>query len=187
MPKIMQEETIEYKAQIATMFILNPRASILSIQNALEKNGTHLDKNYIHKLIKEIRAERAERYLNIGKDEVIAEFEDLMSWIQQQARQVLREEIKIFNEDNSLKQKFISQANRVKALKLILETADKAIGIKMDLGIFERQLGRIKGDHSVITLMAALKQYEKRDSTTEAESVHGQRSEKITSSEKGKE
>lgn len=181
MPKIIAPVHEENKAAVATVMLLNPKYGSGRVADVLKDSGRPLDKAYVLKCMKEVAEERATRYIEESQEVAMAKYDDLCEWITNQCRAIMQEELKVYDRKGSVKQQFASQSNRIQALKLIILTAEKALNFKMDLGIFERQLGKIKGDATVLSLMAALKEYEQYKG--KGKKVDGKRPETVESSE----
>ena len=81
MPKYSKEHEKEFIAKIHQVLVYNPNASILTIQKFLSANGTALDKDYINRLLKKIRGERANRYSHQMEKMVVAKIEDLTNYL----------------------------------------------------------------------------------------------------------
>ena len=129
--KYSDEQQDGFKMQINTMLVLNPKLSIRQIAQAMKEQGEPLDKDYVHKLIKQLNEERTERFATQGKHETLAMMEDLATWVISQLRSIIREEANVYKgKDRSIEAKIISQANRIKALEAIFKIAEKVLNMK---------------------------------------------------------
>lgn len=154
-------ERQRHKQAVGTVLLFNPTWGRERIQSSLNESGIDIGLNYIQTLKREIMEERIQRFNDEGKEKALAAYEDLMYWIVNQARQIMSEEILVRDKDGTVKQQFYAQQNRLKALEIIAKVAEQAMQLKMDLGIFERQLGSMKSEERVIDMIAALKEYRK--------------------------
>lgn len=160
------EQQDDFKAMVSSMLILNPKLSIRKVQDQLTTQfKLELSKNYIGELLKEIHEERARRFVDITKDAAMAEMEDLVAILVQMLRQIIQAEEIVYKDPNrSVESRIISQKNRIAAIDTIFKMYERMMNMKMDLGIFERQLGRFKGDIRYIDMVKALQEY--RDAKT---------------------
>lgn len=152
MPKIKPEIEEEHLRIINTLMVLNPKITNQQIRNTLREQygeGAY-DKNYIGRLRRQIKSERMARYTDAKKDEAMSAYEDGVAWIVGQLRKILS-------------QSDLDPAVRVKALKEIRKSLQDVLNMKMDLGIFERQIGKIKSEESVIELMNQVNAYREKE------------------------
>lgn len=124
--KKTQEQTNEYLIRIRRMLVLNPTATIKAIADKME-----LDKDYVHKLVKKIRAERNYRLNYYTLNTVLAKFEDLISESDYRLWAII-------NNPESTKKDVIS------ALKELRQNQMALFDKMFDAGVFERNLGRVR-------------------------------------------
>ena len=128
-----KERQQEHISQIRRILVVKPEASILDIKESLSKQRSplDLDKDYINKLVKKMRKERASRldYYTINK--VLAEFQDEVEELKK------RLWIIIANPGSS-------ERNKIAAIRE-LRTSSKDLFDKMfDAGVFKRKLGEVQ-------------------------------------------
>ena len=132
MPAYSKEKEGEFIGQIRMIIVQKPDIHILQIQKALKDGGISLDKNYINKLIKKIRGERANRYNNAAANVAIAKFEDFVKLMSQELMKIVKTP-----DDQHVK---------VKAIKQLVEQYKDVLNLQFDMGVFERQIGKVKSD-----------------------------------------
>lgn len=151
MANYSEEQREQHKGMVKRAIALDPNLSLIKLQKALEeREGTTFSIDYIRDMIKVVRQEWVDQYDHETKDLVSAKFDELGMFIIENLRNILKEEKIIYNKTASIDQAVVSQANRIKALKEIRDTARMMIDMKMDLGILERHIGRIDGEADVI-------------------------------------
>ena len=130
---ISKEKRKEYIAQIRRILVIKPNSSILEVKEALEKQRKplKLDKDYINKLIRQIREERAKRLDNYTINVVLAKFQDEVEELKKRLWAILMDPLS-------------SNRDKITAIKE-LRTSSKDLFDKMfDAGVFKRKLGEIE-------------------------------------------
>ncbi len=125
MPKYSKIHEQEFVGKIRQVLVINPNATILGIQKILSNNGIELDKDYINKLLKKIRGERAHRYNNIAKQEAMAKFEDFILYAREKF-------LKIYQTSNNDMVKTAALNHASNQYKDLLK-------MQLDVGVFEEK------------------------------------------------
>ena len=128
-----KERQKEHKSQIRRILVVKPDAGILEIKDSLAKQRIPLkiDKDYINKLVNEIRDERADRLDSYTLNKVLAEFQDEVSELKKRLWLII-------TNPNS------SDQSKISAIRE-LRTSSKDLFDKMfDAGVFKRKLGEIE-------------------------------------------
>src|SRR5690348_4546035 len=81
MPRISAENKAFYKSKIRTLLVQNPQLTQREVQELLDKQGLHLERNYLGKLINGIYAERAHRLDTLTLNNALAAFSEAMEEI----------------------------------------------------------------------------------------------------------
>lgn len=134
MPKYSKEMEKEFIARIRSLIVQDPKMTILKVQEILEKHPTkslHLDRNYIAKLLKKIRNDRANRMNYETVHTILGKFEDEINELKIRLWSILT--------DPKAKAR-----EKVSAIKELRDGSDTLIGRMFDAGIFERKLGSLK-------------------------------------------
>lgn len=148
---------------MARYLVVEPYASIVKIQRhfASLEPKLELSQRYIYEMRKELLGERVKMIREETKEEVGAHIEDMAMWCITQLRRVHQEEIVVFGEKEGkqYERKYVSQANRIKALSEIFKIFDRMVQLKMDLGILERKLGTLGVESELEEAMSLVKLY----------------------------
>ncbi len=131
MPKLSKGLQQENISRIRRLLVLKPDATAREISEA-----THLDKEYVQKLIGKIRGERAKRMDLKTIDIVLAEFEDVLSESDKRLWKIVNNET-------------ASDKNVIAALRELRSNIKEVFDKMFDAGIFERQLGKATIEHKV--------------------------------------
>jgi hypothetical protein len=132
MSRYSKEKEKEFIGHIRQIIVRKPDITLFKIQAVLDKNGIKLDKNYINRLTNKIRGERANRYNNAAANVAIAQFEDFVKSMDDELMKVVNNP-----EDQHVK---------VKAVKQLIEQYKDILNLQFDMGVFERQIGKVKSD-----------------------------------------
>jgi len=130
--RVGKEKTKEHLALVRKAISRNPNASILQIRDLLANIGYKLDKNYIHKLMKKIRSERAVRYDRAAKNEAIAKFDDFLQDMSDELNKI------VSNPEN--------QKSKIMAIRTLVGNYKTLLDLQFDMGVFERNLGKMKNE-----------------------------------------
>jgi hypothetical protein len=130
MPRITHENKQFYKAQIRRLISIDHGISRRELQERLDKDGLHLDRNYLGKLYDEIIVERSTRMDRQLLNKALSSFEDTMT-------EIVRVTWEIANT------KYINPQARVMALREVREAHNDVFQKLFDAGIFEKKLGLI--------------------------------------------
>ena len=134
MPKYSKERNDEHSSLVRRILIRKPEISVMETKDAIKRaTGLELNKDYVHKMIKEILEERTKRYNNYTKSLAIAKYEDFIKDLDS----VL---YKIKDDKGS------SNGEKIQAVRTLVENQRSIMNMLMDMGILERDLGRIKAD-----------------------------------------
>jgi hypothetical protein len=123
MPKYSKEHEKEFMGNIRQVLVYNSNISILAIQKILVSNSINLNKDYINKLLRNIRGERAHRYNNEAQQEAIAKFEDLKNEMNKMLFNI------ISNPDN--------QKIKIIAIRQLYNQNKELLMLQLENGIFE--------------------------------------------------
>jgi len=130
MPRITHENKQFYKSQIRSLIAQNHGISRRELQEELDKQGLHLDRDYIGKLYDEIFVERTKRMDRRRLNEALSAYEDVMEEIVKKAWEIANAE-------------FINPQARVMALREIRESYSAVFEKLFDAGIFDKKLGTL--------------------------------------------
>ena len=166
---LSEEQREQHKQMVRRAIALNPNLTLVKLKNALEKQeGLEISIPYISDIVKKVREEWTEQYDHETKALTAARFDELCVFLVDNLRDIITEEKKIYKSTTSIEQAIVSQANRIKAIKEIRDTAKMMIDLKMDLGILERHLGKLDTDVNiprVRNLVAELIKYREHGNT----------------------
>jgi hypothetical protein len=126
MPRIVQEQKQFYKAKIRSLISIEHGISRCELQEQLDRQGLHLDRDYSGKLCDEILSERAHRMDRRLLNQTLSSFEDAMT-------EIIRVAWDIANT------KYINPQARVMALREIREAHNDVFQKLFDAGIFDRK------------------------------------------------
>jgi hypothetical protein len=128
--RITQEQKQFYKSKIRSLIAIDHGISRRELQEQLDKQGLHLDRDYIGKLFDEILVERAHRMDRRLLKQTLSSFEDTMT-------EIVRVAWDIANTN------YINPQARVMALREIREAHNDVFQKLFDSGIFDRKLGSL--------------------------------------------
>lgn len=135
MPALSDDTKNEHLALIRRVLVQRPDASLREIREALEKIKRPLHLRYINKIVKKIRSEHGKRIENQLLSVEISKYED-------SAKLVIEELWKLSKSSSD-------DRARVSALKAIMDSHDMLLNRKFDAGVFEKNLGSVKVNHSI--------------------------------------
>lgn len=149
MPKYSKESEKEFMIKIRQVLVYNSNASILTIQKILSTNCTCLDKDYINKLLKKIRGERANRYHNELEKIAVAKIEDLTNHLNTKLLKI--------------EQATSSDIVKVVAIKQIFNQTCALFKIQRDAGVFKTTENKKQDDfYNVPETLKIIEMAEKR-------------------------
>jgi hypothetical protein len=131
MPRIAHEQKQFYKSKIRSLISIDHGISRREIQERLDKDSLHLDRDYIGKLFDEIMAERAKRTDRKLLNDVLSSFEDTMT-------EIVRVAWEIANTP------YLNPQARVMALREIREAHNDVFEKLFDAGVFDRKRGSLE-------------------------------------------
>lgn len=146
MPKYNNETERLFIERIRMLVVRNPRITIMETQKALEehpRSPVHLDKDYINKLLKKIRGERATRLNHYTLGVVLAEFEDESREIKKRLWSIILD-VGEKNEVGEYIRRPPAPITVVAAIRELRETSKVLFDKMFDAGVFARQLGQLK-------------------------------------------
>jgi hypothetical protein len=167
-----QDEKEKHMQMVGQVLLLDPYASLTQIQKRVEKaDEIRLSTDYLQDLRKELLSKQSARIREQTKELVAIEVENMAMWCITQLRRVHQEEIVVFGEKDGkqYERKYVSQANRIKALSEIFKIFDRMVQLKMDLGILERKLGTLGVESELEEAMNLVKLY--RDTGGDAKKI----------------
>jgi hypothetical protein len=131
MPRISHEQKQFYKAKIRALVSRNHLAPQRELQERLEAEGIHLDRNYVGKLLNEIYSERTKRADRMTLNNALASFEDVMTEIVKVAWEIAQAP-------------YLNPQARVMALREIREAHNSVFEKLFDAGVFDRKRGSLE-------------------------------------------
>jgi len=131
MPRHTQEHKQFYKSKIRSLIAVDHGISRREIQERLDAQQLHLDRDYIGKLYDEIFVERTKRMDRRLLNETLSSFEDTMT-------EVVRVAWEIANAP------YINPQARVMALREIREAHNDVFEKLFDAGVFDRKRGSLE-------------------------------------------
>jgi hypothetical protein len=147
-----KERQKEHISAIRRVLVIKPESSILGIKEALlkRKKPLKLDKDYINKMVRKIRAERSQRLDRYTINKTLAGFQDEINELKNRLWRII-----ITPET--------SERDKISAIK---ELRNSSIGLfdKMfESGVFEKKLGELNvSDKTLINKIEELSQDAKR-------------------------
>jgi hypothetical protein len=133
MPTYSKGYEQELISKVRQILDKKPDISCRQISEVMANNNIVISKDYALKIIKKIQGERANRYNNAAAKEAVAKFEDFLK--------VMNEELLKLKDSTKLDVvKAMCVSNMVKNYKMLLD-------MQFDIGVFERQIGKIKTEH----------------------------------------
>lgn len=130
MPSIAKDQKEFYKTKIRSLIAIDHGVSRRELQERLDKQGLHLDRDYIGKLYDEIMVERTKRMDRKMLNVALSSFEDTMTEIVRLAWEIANTQ-------------YIDPKARVMALKEIREAHNDVFQKLFDAGVFEKKLGTL--------------------------------------------
>jgi len=132
MPALAIEKQAEHLNFLRLLMVSRPDITLRQAQDAFLKGRGHkIDLDYLTKLRRKILAEREHRYFNPKLDAEVAKIEDTFNAISKEMWKI------VFSSASTNQEK-------ARAAETILKAHDRLLQAKMDAGIFERQLGKLK-------------------------------------------
>ncbi len=128
-----KEKQQEHTSQIRRILVMRPDATILGVQDLLQKQRKplKLDKDYINRLINKLRKERAKRLDHYTVNKVLAEFQDEIKELKKRLWAILN------NAGSTPKEKIM-------AVKELRSSSVDLFDKMFDAGIFEKKLGEVR-------------------------------------------
>ena len=125
-----KEQEYEHKSRIRRILVMKPSASIREVKAILEDSRppVKIDKDYINKLIKEIRIERAKRLDDYTVTVVLAKFQDEVEELKARLWMII-------NDGNATYQ------SKISAIRELRNSSKDLFDKMFDAGVFKRQLG----------------------------------------------
>jgi hypothetical protein len=130
MPAISKDRQELYKSRIRAIVSVNHQLTNNEISDLLERDGIHLDRDYLSKLLRKVYQERTKRADRQTLNYALAAFEDTMT-------EVVRVAWSIAKDPSARKQ------DRVAALREVREAHKDVFEKLFDAGVFERKLGTL--------------------------------------------
>ena len=130
MPRITHENKQYYKSQIRSLIAQNHGISRRELQEQLDKQGLHLDRDYVGKLYDEVFVERTKRMDRRRLNEALSSYEDVMEEIVKKAWEIANAP-------------YINPQARVMALREVREAHNAVFETLFDAGVFDRKLGSL--------------------------------------------
>jgi hypothetical protein len=130
MPRITHDQKQFYKAKIRALISIDHGISRREIQERLDAQNLHLDRDYIGKLYDEIIVERTKRMDRRLLNQALSAFEDTMTEVVRLAWEIA-------------KTPYLNPQARVTALREIREAHNDVFEKLFDAGVFNRKLGEI--------------------------------------------
>lgn len=169
---VAPEKKEEYKAIIRRVISMNPTVSIYELQRRLKSAQTPLELsyNYLTALVREIRVDRVREVDEQTKEDLFAQIQDVVIWVNDQLRAIAQEEKLVYTKTKDgvptekADTRIFAQQNRIKALNSVVVNLEKLINLKMDMGLIDRKLGT--ADFRVIDMLSALDNIRNGDYTT---------------------
>lgn len=163
------EKQEEFKAIIRRVLAMNPTITAVRMKEMLASGETpiHLDREYIGKLINQVRLDRIDEINSQTKEDIYGEIRDTVEFVNNQLRAIAQEEKLVYMKTKDGKPvekaetRIFAQNNRIKAMNSIVDNLMKLTQLRMDLGITERRLGTL--DVPLVGLMGALKKIRSGD------------------------
>ena len=130
--QISKEQRSEFKELIRRLKVMNPRISVLKVQDALKKRNPpiHLSRVYVNDLLKEIAKENAERYKNVTIDLVLSSFQDEVEELKGRLWEII-------NDRNS------NYSEKINAIRELRNSSRDVFEKMFDAGVFDRNIGKI--------------------------------------------
>jgi hypothetical protein len=142
MSKYSKEHEKEFIGKIRKILVHHPGATILNIQKILDSNGIRLDKDYINKLLRKIRYERAYRYNNRAIQEAIAEYEDFVLYAS--------------GELMKMSQNTTNDMVKLAILNSLINQRRNLLKIQFEVGVFDKPSDN--GDISIVQILKNLEE-----------------------------
>ena len=131
MPRITHDQKQFYKAKIRRLISIDHGISRRELQERLDSDGLHLDRDYIGKLYDEIIVERGKRMDRQLLNNALSSFEDTMTEIVKVAWDIANSS-------------YLNPQARVMALREIREAHNAVFEKLFDAGVFDRKLGSLE-------------------------------------------
>jgi hypothetical protein len=148
MPALSKETQNYHQSRIRAVLVVDPQASLREIKDTLAKSPSapiNLDRDYISRLVKKIRAERAVRNDQVSIGRRISELQDKIKRIDGQLWAIAA--------DRGAK-----DIAKVQALKALAENELKLLSAEMDAGIYDRKVGTLKVEERKVSLLTIINQ-----------------------------
>lgn len=152
MAKTTKEMQEYYKSRVRSALVVDPQASLRSIQLALEKSKSplKLSLGFLSGIVKKINKERTYRNNNANIKTRLALLQDKIKRIDMELWGVASGHA-------------TADKDKIQALKALAENDIKLLNAEMDAGIFERQVGTIKVDERKINFVQIINKINPND------------------------
>lgn len=133
MPKYSKESEAIFTERIRHLLIANNKITVREMTEQLERDPESplkLDKDYVNKLLRKLKAERAMRLNLVTVTETLAKLEDEMNNVKAKAWEII-------NDPNA------ATRDKTSAMREIREAGKMLFDKMFDAGIFQRSLGKV--------------------------------------------
>jgi hypothetical protein len=158
MGKYSEKKHNENIALVKRLMIRKPDISVRETKVALEKIGRTLNKDYINKLISITVAERTKRYDKHTKTIAVAKYEDFVRDLDATLYTIKDSET-------------ASNRDKIFAIRSLVENQKSIMNMLMDMGILERDLGRLRADVYDVAALAKIVRESNNDPRFNTESA----------------
>lgn len=142
--RLSKETQKEHIAWIRRVLVMDPSITIPGIQNVIEKSyGRRMAADYIWRLLKKVRGERAKRFERATLFKFLARFADIVTESDKKLWMIVN--------DNSRLDK-----DRISALREIRNNNRELFDKMFDSGIFEKKLGELGVKFSMEDMVSEL-------------------------------
>ncbi len=143
MPAYGKEKEQEFISMIRLLMVRHSDITVLKMTDALKQNGYQLNKDYVNKLMRKVRVERAHRIDTQSLSKEIAKFEDLVKALANELWKIILDKSRV---ENGVAIKGATHYDKTMAIKTLIDSYQKLFDKKFDAGIFEKQLGKLKAE-----------------------------------------
>jgi len=143
MSKYNEAEQKEHQALVKRLMIRKPQIGSTEVKSALEKVGITLDRDYVRKLSKQVVEERTKRYEKHTKAIAVARYEDFVRDLDA-TLYTIKDDKKASNRD------------KIFAIRTLVENQKSIMNMLMDMGILERDLGKLKAEIVDVAALAKI-------------------------------
>jgi hypothetical protein len=158
MSKYSDKKHNENISLVKRLMIRKPDISVRETKVALENIGREFDKDYIHKLIGIVIEERTKRYDKHTKTIAVAKYEDFVRDLDA-TLYAIKDSKKASNRD------------KIFAIRSLVENQKSIMNMLMDMGILERDLGKLRADVYDVAALAKIVRESQNDPRFNTESA----------------